>query len=453
VKLSLPARRIETLELAALPEIPHNQSFWIAVESDVPVLPQAMHQDFTGWDPVPDSLVAVAPYPGPLSDETTLVFPDCFNMAPHPPFPWYEQETLTILNPNPQPVKVRVRYLLRSSDGGAEETIEIPAERVAQLDVWARGPRLMGEGRGAPVNLANSYEYVVHLDATGPIVAQTTRRARWAGRADIIGSRTTMGFPLRTRARRPWYYPGGEIVDYDVLPRPKPGDHPLNQCDNAWNLLFLHNLDANTPAHAQAVFHQTDGRRTTSGPLEVPPLKSALHCLHAAPWLGEHTHVDAPFAMTVTADKPLLPSVCGAEFELWSQVMPGGMTATMFYPGPLSEEKTWWLGLGRAGGADDVNVEWTQSYHLFNPGKQTVRLTLSFLGLPGGALKHRLTLAPGAVARVHSSEIEGLPLHQPFAVCAEGDAPFCAQTFGRTFTRGLRPPRATYSFLGLPMNL
>lgn len=451
--VSVPAGKIEMVELAALPEIPHNQSFWIAVECSRPVLPQAVHEDYTGWDPVPDSLIAVAPYPGPLADETSLVFPDCFNMAAHPPFPWYEQETLTILNPGARPARVRVRYLLRTYDGGAEEMIEIPAERVAQLNVWERSPRPMGQPRGPLVRMDNSYEYVARLDADGPIVAQTTRRARWAGRTDVIGSRTTMGFPLRGRKRLPWYYPGGEIVDYGVLPRAKPTDHPLNQCDNTWNLLFLHNLEEKGAAQATVTFHRPDGTRTTSDPLEVPPLKSVLHCLHAAPWLGTHTHVNEPYAMTVTADRPVVPEICGAEFEMWSQVMPGGMTAVIFYPGPLRDERTWWLGIGRAGGADDVNVEWTQSYYLFNPGRRRVEVMLSFLGLPGGRRTHRVSLAAGAVARVRSAEVAGLPFHQPFAVRAEGDGPFLAQALGRSFTRGLRGPRATCAFMGVPMRL
>ena len=129
------------------------------------------------------------------------------------------------------------------------------------------------------------------------------------------------------------------------------------------------------------------------------------------------------------------------------------MTAVTFYPGPLTDETVWWLGIGRAGGRDDVNVEWTQSYHLFNPGKQALQVTLSFLGLEAGTVTRRLQLAPGAVARVHSSEVEGLPLHAPFAVRAVGDGPFCAQAFGRTFTRGTCAPRATCSFLGTPMRL
>ena len=40
-----------------------------------------------------------------------------------------------------------------------------------------------------------------------------------------------------------------------------------------------------------------------------------------------------------------------------------------------------------------------------------------------------------------------------FAVRAAGDGPFCAQVYGRPFTRGLPHSRAMYSFIGVPMGL
>jgi hypothetical protein len=453
--LTVRAGEIEALELATMSGVPHRQAFWIAVESSLPVLPQACHEDYRGWDPVPDALISPAPYPGPLTDETKWVFPDCFNMAPHPRLSWYEQETLSLLNPNKEPVRVHVQYLLRGCDGGAEETVEVQAERVAQLDVWARGPRPIGERRGAPVRMADSHEYVVHLDASAPIVAQTTRRARWVGEPSVIGARSTMGFPLRKGSHDLWHYPAGEIVGRGILPRATPTDHPLSQCDNTWNLLFIHDLDATRDAQAVATFHKADGSCTQSGPIVVPAFKSSLECLHGAPWLGEQVQVNEPYGLTVRADRPVVPEMCCAEFEMWSQVCPGAMSAVNFYPGPLRDERSWWLGIGRAGGRDDLNVEWSQSYHLLNPGRKRVEVTLSFLGLGrrGRALSRSVLLAPGAVARVHSADIPGLPADVPFAVKADGDGPFYAQTFIRTFTRGLPHSRAMSSMMGLPMAL
>jgi hypothetical protein len=252
-----------------------------------------------------------------------------------------------------------------------------------------------------------------------------------------------------------WYYPGGAIIDRGVLPRAKASQPPLSQCDVTWNLLFINNVDQENKTRAIVTFHKPDGSQTTSQPLEIPPLKSILECLHGPPWLETHTQVDQPFAMTVTAEAPVAPEVTCAEFEMWSQVCPGAMSAVNFYPGPLADERTWWLGIGQAGGSDELNTEWQQTYHLFNPGSQTVQVTLSFLGLeaPGQKLTRSLELGPGAVVQLKSAEIDGLPLGQLFAVRAAGDGPFCAQVFQRAFTRGLPYTRSMYSIMGLPMPL
>lgn len=444
IERSVGPGKIEAMELATLGEVPHKQSFWIAVTSDVPVLPQARHEDYTFWDPVPDALVSVAPYPGPLEDETTWIFPDCYQSSGKP---WYELETLTILNPNQQSVKARIRWLLRGRDLGGEEEIEIPGERVISLEVMERYPRLLGTKNGPPVRVAG--DYAVRIDATGPVVAQSTRRARWAGRPSIVGARSTMGFPLRGRGHDLWYYPGGAILDRGVLPRG-------SNSDVSWNLLFTHNPDERQKARATVTFHRGDGSSTRSEPLEIPPQKSDLQWLHLEPWLGKHTFLHKPWAMTVSADRPVVPEVTNAEYEMWSQGCPSAMTAVNFYPGPLKDERTWWLGIGQAGGADDINTEWSQAYQLFNPGREkTAHVTLSFLDLgePGSKLSRAVEIRPGAVVRVESKEIVGLPLGRPFVVRADGDVPFCPQVFARTFTRGLPYTRAMYSFIGIPIEL
>jgi hypothetical protein len=148
-----------------------------------------------------------------------------------------------------------------------------------------------------------------------------------------------------------------------------------------------------------------------------------------------------------------VPEVTCAEFEMWSQVCPGAMSAANFYPGPLEEERAWWLGIGHAGGADDRNVEWAQSYHLFNPGETAAQVTLSFFAGADEAIRHQLTVAPRGVAAIDAATVPGIPVERPFAVLAESDQPICAQLFGRTFSRGLAHTRGMYSCTGVPMRL
>ena len=159
--------------------------------------------------------------------------------------------------------------------------------------------------------------------------------------------------------------------------------------------------------------------------------------------------------MLAALGRPVVPEVCCAEFEMWSQVCPGAMTAVHFHPGPLREERTWWLGVGRAGGSDEINTGWSQTYYLFNPGKKAVQVIISFHGIGKAAskLSRRVELPPGGVARIDSCQIPELPIGEPFAARAEGSASFCAQVFGRAFTRGLPHTRAMYSFIGVPMTL
>jgi len=440
LRRTVSAGRVESLELATLPEVPHRQSFWIVVEADAPILPQACHEDYTFWDPVPDALVSVAPYPGPLKDETSWFFPDCFQGG-WQPF-WHELETISILNPSRKPARVTLRYCLRVRDQWAKEQIEIPAQRVAQLDMWERNPRLFGEERGVYVKLQN--EYTVKVDSTVPVVAQVTRRARWGGRPSVIGTKSSMPFPLRGPGHRTWYYPGGAVMDRGVLPRGK-------NFDVSWNLLFTANMSERRSAAARVTFHRADGSSTRSEAIRIPPLKADLQWLHLPPWLGKHVPLNEPWGMTIRADRPVVTEVCGAEYEMWSTMCPGAMIGVNLHPGPLDEERLWWLGIGRSGGTDELPTQWEQTYQFLNPGRRAANVTLRFLGLKGKPFERRLTVGPGAAARVVSTEIAGLPVHAPFAAVAEGDRPFCAQVFGRTFTRGLAFTRAMYSFIGLPM--
>lgn len=81
-------------------------------------------------------------------------------------------------------------------------------------------------------------------------------------------------------------------------------------------------------------------------------------------------------------------------------------------------------------------------------------MTLALLGLASRRrFEREVALAPGAVAWVHAEQFDRLPVGERFAARATGDGVFCAQVFVRARTRGLRPTRAMYSMMGVPMAL
>ncbi|NIR00905.1 MAG: hypothetical protein GTN78_12005 [Gemmatimonadales bacterium] len=438
VELSVRPGEVECLELAALSEIPHGQAFWIVVEADMPVLPQACHEDFFQWDPVPDALISPTPYPGPLEDETTWMAADCFNLMPRKG--WYEFETLTILNPGKQSVQVRLTY---SPMGGGvgEESVDIPAERVTQINTWQRFPVLQGAQGGPQVAVLR--DHAIRVDATSPVIAQSTRRAHWTGIYGVIGARSSIVAPLRHPGCTTWHYPGGSVDDSHVKPR-------REGLDVKWDLLFINNPDEARPASCTLAFHHPDGSVTASEPMSVGPHVSGYAWLHRPPCLGTHTHIDEPFGLTVKSDVPVIPEMCHAEFD--NLQAPGAMGSVYLYPGPLTDETTWWLGVGRRGGSDDDHTEWKQAYHLFNPGPKPVRAALSVLGI-GAPVTHAVDIGAGAVVRVNASDISGIPMNVPFVVRADADGPFCAQAYGRTFSRGLPSTRGMYGLMGVPMKL
>lgn len=443
IEFVVAGEKTKTIELSTLSEVPHNQSFWMAVRSNVPIFAQACHEDYTFWDEVPDALLSVRPYPGPLGNERRWVFPDCYQGTGKS---WYERERLTILNPGAKAVKVHVRYLLRRRDLGGEEEVEIPARRVAALKVWERRPVLLGRENGPTVRVEG--DYAVRIDADGAVIPVTTRRARWLGRPSVIGARNTIGIPLAGRGHRTWYYPAGSIRDVGTLPRATADV----QCDKTWNLLFVNNIDEARKVKAKITFHRPDGQSLTSGALPIEPGKSINNRLHREGWLGKYTRVNEPYAVTVTAERPVAAEVTSAEFEMWSRVMPGAMSAVNLYPGPLGDETRWWLGIGRAGGSDRIQAEWRQSYHLFNPGKKPVAVTLSFLGL-GRKVEEKVEVPAGGVRVVEATDVKGVPTGRTFAVRADGDGPFCGQAWVRTKSRGVLQTRGMYSMMGVPMRL
>jgi len=422
---------LAAFDLAAFSGAPLETPFWVVLRADRPVLPQLRQEEYSGGHPVPDALVATAPYPGPLERERRWVFPDGFQGGSGG---WHEHETLTLLNTGPAAAEVDIAYHFRADGRIARERVRVGPHRIALVNLWERRPRA---GDGLPVDLVG--DYAIRLDASSPIIAQQTRRARWVGHEPVVGARSSFGVPLTEAVPPYWFYPGGLLLDQDTPPRGDGTDH-------SWSLLFTHNL-ASAPTPFALTVHGPTGPRPLVR-LPAPPHASDLQWLHQAPWLGTYTRVGEPWALSIRTDGPLIPGVTAAEFDAWSQALPGAMTMVDLYPGPLTNERVWWMGIAEEGARAGSATEWVVTYQFFNPGDRAVEVTLSRFGAGAPYSIRTVSVPPGGVAMLGPDDDGGRGA--PVAARAEAAAPFVAQVTVRAFVRGVTRTRAMYSALGTP---
>jgi hypothetical protein len=433
------AQRLLSLDLAARSDLPRDQPFWLVVDADRPVFPQARHARHRPWDPVPDTLTMVMPHPGPLGpSDVAWIYPDGFQGGMES---WEEREVITLLNPGTIQAHARIAYRFRDERPARIQEVVVPPERVLVVDV----ARAFGDADAAEFTVRGDYAVLVTSDQ--PLMSQQGRRATWRGDAHVGGVRPLTPIRVATAMQaREWYHAGGWVQPQAALPRDPYLDH-------TWQLLFTHNLDERSPRRVAIRVHDASGAVGAAEPVTVPPARSDLQWLHRAPWRGTLVPVEAPWALVLKPDGPIAPDLVAGEYEPWSQGMPGAMGATALVPGPLTRETEWWLGVAEHGGDDTRPVDWEAAWQVFNPGDQAVQVTFEFLGLPGDPRQHRVLVAPGAVARVTGHEVAGLPVGVPFVVRAVGDRPFVAHAWQRVWARGVPGTRALASAAGLPIAL
>ncbi len=432
-------RRLLSVDLATQKDLPRAEPFWLVVEADRPVFPHARHARHRPWDPVPDTLIMVMPHPGPLGPaDVAWIYPDGFQGGTES---WDERETLTLLNPGTTEAHARLACRFRDGRPARGRDVTVPPERVLVGDVSS----LFSEAGGATDDVRGDYAVLVTSDQ--PLVSRQTRRATWRGDAHVGGVRPLAPIRVATAMQaREWYYAGGWVRPQPVLPR----DPYL---DLTWQLLFTHNLDERSPQRVAIRVHDAGGAVRIAEPIAVPPARSDLQWLHRAPWRGTLVPVEAPWALVLKSDGPIASDLVTAEYEPWSQAMPGAMGASALVPGSLTHESEWWLGVAEHGGDDASPADWEAAWQVFNPGDQPVQVTFEFLGVSGGPRQHRVLVAPGAVTRVTGDEVAGLPVGVPFVVRAVGDRPFVAHAWQRVWARGVPGTRALASAAGLPFTL
>jgi hypothetical protein len=434
----VPPGRLYSIDLARRRDVPRDAAFWIAVEADQPVFPQLVHQTFRPWDLVPEGVTMVTPQPAPLDDShTEWIYPDAFQGGTRS---WLEQETITLLNPWPAPAQARLNFEYR--DGRPARTVEVTlaAERVTAIEL-----QLLFPAEGSALAPALSGDFSISISATRPVVSQQTRRVYWRGRKEItsLSARVPMRRSDALEARE-WYYAGGWTRDLRILPRD-------GQTDRTWHLLFTYPLEARSRALQLRPAAGDAGAALTSLPLL--PGRSDLQWLHQPPWRELFGGDERPWGFSLQADGPVAPAVTTAEFEPWSQAMPGGMGAGNLVSDVAARRQESWLGVAYHGGADHQPTDWSAAWQVFNPGTTPLQAELSFHVADGPPLVHHFVVGSGRVTRVTGDAVPGLPLDRPFAVRARGDRPFAAHAWVRAQARGQGTVRALSSAAGVAIQL
>lgn len=443
--LSVEARDIVVVDLIARRMLVPAQACGLWLTANEPVLPQLVTEYCTLWQQTADAIVSVAPYAGPLIDETRWVLADCYQGGPPA---WHEQETLTLANPSDEPVEAHLRFVLRGRSSWAGQTVRIKPRQMAVVELWRQLPTIEGRDDGLPVRLIG--DYAIHVTSDRPILPQISRLARWRGFETVVGARSEVGQPLREdmlrgeAAGRQWILPGGLVIDRGLQPRDQ-------DCHLTWSLLFTHNL-ADRPVRARLTFHQADGRTSQPEPFEVAAGQTQLHWLHKPPFRDVHVPLDRPWSLVLEADGPVVGATTCAEFEMWSGQCPGAMSATHLLPGPVTARGEQWLGVFEADAGPGHEQELQQIFHVFNPGLRPATAVLRVVGQGAAEVTRKLPIAAGGVGMVDSDAL-GLAAGRAYTVCVTADEPVVTHAHWRTFTRGLAPTRAMAGQLGLPITL
>ncbi len=129
--LVVPPQRSEVVEVHKIEASgERNKYHGLKVESNIPVIPQHTTYEYPAWNRVPEGMISVVMFPGPLTGKNEWYFPDSW-MGGRENMSWYERETMTILNPNYDDANIIVTFYLDGRMG--KETFTVHGQRVYPL--------------------------------------------------------------------------------------------------------------------------------------------------------------------------------------------------------------------------------------------------------------------------------------------------------------------------------
>ncbi|GCE20116.1 sensory rhodopsin transducer [Dictyobacter kobayashii] len=245
-----------------------------------------------------------------------------------------------------------------------------------------------------------------------------------------------------------WYYPGGYI--YAV------GNLPADQDDNwftsseGWELFFLGNpTPVGQEVQLRFYFSAQEPVDTT---FLVPARSSRLFPIFERKYSDLTGGYNSPFGIRIQSQQPLIPHITRAEFEPWTDTLPGAMFGVTPYQGPLTNETSWAIADGLVTDSEEHPLVFQEWIQVLNPNDDATSL-LGTIYLPDRKIQFQKELPAQRVLLCKLEELAELPKGVPFALKIEAQEPVVVQQTRRGLEKGAHPAtRSILSTLGVVLN-
>ncbi len=436
--LNIPPQRTETVEVHKIEASgERNKYYGLKVESDIPVIPQHTTYEYQAWNRVPEGMISVVMFPGPLTDETEWYFPDSW-MGGTENMSWYERETMTILNPNFEDANIVATFYLDGKMG--KETFTVHGQRVYPL--WLFDVEHLGLAN----RKRNMSQFSIKVTSNLPIVAQKTRKAYIQFDPTTQGMWSSYGIPAHpdniNEKYNNWLYPGGYIQDIGNYPRTD-----VNQL--GWNLYFLFNPSADRVAHVDTKFYYESSQPEHIN-LTVEPLRHSLLWLHHEQY-RKYTGINRPYGLEIMSDIPVFPHVTNAEYESWGECCPTAMSGIVPHKGPLTGETEWYYADGFVQNSESHPLLQTEWVSIMNPNDKNVDIEI-VLYKKDGLAKYKTEVNPLGVRLIKMEELSITPNGERYGVCVKGSLPIVVQQTRRSLVKGgTQSSKSMFSTMAIPV--
>ena len=242
-----------------------------------------------------------------------------------------------------------------------------------------------------------------------------------------------------------WYYPGGYLYAVGNLPAEK--EDVWWKSLEGWELFFIGNPNPQTQ-EVQIRFYFSN-KEPVDTLFPVPGKSSSLFPIFEQKYQHLTGGYNTPFGIRIQAEKPVMPHITRAEYEPWSDQLPGAMFGVTPYQGPLTDETLWYLADGLIADTEEHPLVFQEWIQILNPN-QTLTTITGTIYLANKKLRFQRELAAERVLLCKLEELPDLPRGEPFALKIEAQVPVIVQQTRRGLEKGAHPAtRSIMSTLGV----